>query len=91
VTNPTAVAVNQELLDVAQRLTGEYDDLTAGSVLRCFARAVRRCVRAGCPTESLGREAERLTRHMLAVRRRRGRVVIPAQPGPIFERGRGVA
>ena len=92
-TTMTVVAVNDELLDVAQRLATEYDDLTAGSVLRCFARAVRRSARSGCPTEQLPGEAERLTRHMLATRRQRGRVALPRQrqSAAITDRGRGAA
>lgn len=90
-TSMTVVAVNSELLDVAQRLATEYDDLTAGSVLRCYARAVRRSARSGCPAERLPAEAERLTRHMLATRLRRGRIVLPRQSASINERGWGAA
>ncbi|HET8560761.1 MAG TPA: hypothetical protein VFL69_09610 [Marmoricola sp.] len=87
----TPVAFNQELLDAAQQLVDEYDDLTAGSVLRCYARAVRRSVRTGCPPGRLAREAELLARHMLVARRQRGRVSLPTQSGAIIERGRGAA
>jgi hypothetical protein len=95
-TRTTAIDVNQDLLDVAQQLVGEYDDLTAGSVLRCYARAVRRGARAGCPAHDLAREAGVLARHMLANRRQAGRVRLPAQPGAaqsgaITERGWGAA
>lgn len=81
-TTTTAIGFNQELLDVAQQLVAEYDDLPAGSVLRCYARAVRRSARAGCPAHELAREAGVLARHMLANRRQPGRVTLPVQPGP---------
>lgn len=42
-----AVEVHRELLDVGARLVSEYVDHPAGSVLRCFARAVRLARRAG--------------------------------------------
>jgi hypothetical protein len=62
------VTVNDQLLDVAERLTTEYPELPAGSVLRSFARAVVLARRSGCPTSSLPHRAERMTRHLLAKR-----------------------
>jgi len=62
------VDVNHELLRVAERLTYEYDGLAAGSVLRCFARAVRSSRAAGRPLCSLPEDAERLARRLLATR-----------------------
>lgn len=73
------LAVNKQLLDVAQRLATEYDDITAGSVLRCYARALRRTARAGCSADELPGKAERLTRVLLAGRRRGGPVPVPRQ------------
>jgi hypothetical protein len=62
------VTVNHELLSVAERLTVEYDEFAAGSVLRCFARAVRSTRVAGRPLSSLPQDAELLTRTRLATR-----------------------
>jgi len=62
------VTVNHELLSVAERLTVEYDELAAGSVLRCFARAVRTTRASGRPLASLPQDAEQLTRNLLATR-----------------------
>lgn len=73
------LAVNEQLLDVAQRLADEYDDLTTGSVLRCYARALRRAARMGCAADELPGEAERLTGVLLAGRRRGGPVPFPRQ------------
>jgi hypothetical protein len=53
---------NQALLDAVARLVDERDDLPAGSVLRCFARAVRQVRQAGCPTAQLAVEVERVAR-----------------------------
>lgn len=74
----TPMDVNDRLLDTAQRLVAEHDGIAAGSVLRCFARAVRHSVRAGWGTGELPGEAERLTRALLATRH--GVVSIPTQP-----------
>lgn len=62
------VAVDHQLLDVAERLMTEFEYLTAGSVLRCFARAVHRARRCGCPISSLPQSAEEITRRLLAGR-----------------------
>lgn len=84
------LAVNQTLLDIAQRLTHEYEDIAAGSVLRCYARVLRRSVRRGCAADDLPSEAERLTRAVLTRRRNGGRVCLPPQSGDISEwRGEG--
>jgi hypothetical protein len=61
-------AVNQQLLTVAERLVVEYDDVAAGSVLRCFARAAFRARRSGCSAGDLAQRAEALTRQTLAAR-----------------------
>lgn len=75
----THMDVNRRLLDIAQRLVAEHDDIAAGSVLRCFARAVRRSVRAGWGTGELPGEAERLTRALLTTRHGQGIVSFPSQ------------
>lgn len=77
----SSTLVNQQLVEVAQRLATEYDDITAGSVLRCYARAVRRSARTGCTPDELPGEAERLTRVLLSSRRRGGAVSVPRQRG----------
>lgn len=84
------LVVNQTLLDVAQRLTTEYEDIAAGSVLRCYARALRRSARRGCSTAELPGEAERLTRTLLSKRRKTG-VRLPPQSDAISEWRGGVA
>jgi hypothetical protein len=56
------------LLDTALRLVEERSDLAAGSVLRCFSRAVLVLRRARVPAEDLPVEAEALTRLLLAAR-----------------------
>ena len=66
--NRISVSVNHQLLEVAERLTTEFDQLPAGSVMRCFARAVQVARRSGCPAGSLPQTAERMTRLALAER-----------------------
>jgi hypothetical protein len=72
--------LNQQLLQAAERLVREYDDLAAGSVLRCYARAVQRRTRTGCPADVLAESAERLAREQLDRRRlaREGRFLTGA-------------
>lgn len=68
----TAVAtierVNRELLDIADRLVVEYDDVATGSVLRCLSRAV--CAARGKTSDpdQVPALAELLAREMLARR-----------------------
>jgi len=61
--------LGEDLLEVGQRLTREHPDVPAGSVLRCYARAVRNARMWGCPAEHLPATAEASTRWMLAQRR----------------------
>ena len=61
----------RHLLDVAERLSHEYDELPAGAVLRTFAKAVVH-LRHHVAPEHLPGCAEDLTRVLLA--RRAGRV-----------------
>lgn len=66
-----AEITRRQLLDVAERLTDEYDALPAGAVLRTFAKAVVH-LRHHVAPERLPGYAEDLTRALLA--RRAGRV-----------------
>jgi hypothetical protein len=66
--NRISVTVNHQMLEVAERLTAEFDQLPAGSVMRCFARAVQVARRSGCPAAALPQTAERMTRLALAER-----------------------
>lgn len=61
-------AINRDLLDVAERLADEYREEPTGSVLRCYARAVRKAHRQGTPLEALPTESERLARISLGWR-----------------------
>jgi hypothetical protein len=63
---PTAERLsNQALRDAAWRLLDERDDLAPGSVLRCFARAVRAVLRAGCEASQVAVVAEQVARELL--------------------------
>jgi hypothetical protein len=66
---------NATLLNVADRLAAEFDDIAAGSVLRCFSRAVVLARRSGTPVESLPTVAEHAARRMLS---RRGPDPVPS-------------
>ncbi len=59
---------SQDLHDAAARLVEEWHELPPGSVLRCFARAVRAVLRAGCAPPHVVGEAEEMTRQLLAQR-----------------------
>jgi hypothetical protein len=61
----TVRQVNQALRDAAARLVAERGDLPAGSVLRCFSRAVRDALRSGCSSADLASEAEWRARGLL--------------------------
>ena len=65
---PDLRQMNQSLLDTAAHLVEERNDLPAGSVLRCFSRAVRHVRQSGCPTPQLAAEAERIARALLSLR-----------------------
>ena len=80
---------NQALRDAAWRLLDERGDLAPGSVLRCFARAVRAVLRAGCEASTVAAVAEQLARELLEqrptgldVRQGNGLRVIPQVPRP---------
>ena len=59
---------NDALREAEARLLAEREDLPAGSVLRCFCRAVRATILTGCPPPQVVAEAERLTQELLARR-----------------------
>ena len=69
----TVRQVNQSLRDAAARLVAERRDLPAGSVLRCFSRAVRDALRAGGAASELATEAEWRARQLLRQRATAGR------------------
>lgn len=66
-------SAQQALTDAAWGLVAEWADLPAGSVLRCYSRAVLRVRRAGTPSEAVAEEAVRLARGLLAARGRSDR------------------
>jgi hypothetical protein len=63
-----AVGVRDDLVSLMVRMTDEYPELPAGSVMRCVARAVRRAWMAGVPREQVAEEAERTARIALTER-----------------------
>ena len=78
------VDLHRQLLDTAFDLSVEYDTLPAGSVLRCFARAVRMARMKGAEGARLPEEARRIAESSLrgraadGTRRVRGARVLPA-------------
>jgi hypothetical protein len=60
--------VDEELLELGQRLIREHDTIAAGSVLRCLARAIREARSWGCPPGYLLSTIEASTRWHLAQR-----------------------
>jgi hypothetical protein len=67
VSAPEAPSSQVDLVDAAVRLVEERPDLPAGSVLRCFARAVLITRRTGVPAEGVAAQADLLARRLLAV------------------------
>lgn len=63
-----AVQLRERLLDTAQAVTREHPDHPAGSVLRCYARAVRLVRLTGCPQNDLPEAARRATSELLRYR-----------------------
>jgi hypothetical protein len=63
-----AILTQSALVDAASRLVAARSDLPAGSVLRCFARAVALARRTGVPTAELPARAEALAHELLAAR-----------------------
>lgn len=64
----TAIAVNHQLLDAAEKLVWDYPDHPAGSVLRCFARAVSQARLRGVALAGLPAVSEQAARSMLGTR-----------------------
>lgn len=61
-------ATSRALMETAARLVDDMQSIPAGSVLRCFSRAVRTARSAGCPVSRLPGEADRLARQWLSAR-----------------------
>jgi len=70
-----AVPVDDALVALTVRMTEEYPELAAGSVMRCVARAALRARLSGVPADRLTAEAERTARSSLD-----GRVSLPVRP-----------
>ena len=68
---PEGIQLRHELLTAAEALVGEFPVLPAGTVIRCFGRAVREVRAAGVPTGAVAVESERLARVMLQLREHR--------------------
>jgi hypothetical protein len=66
--NP-ALLLRRRLVETAAGLADEYGAHPAGSVLRCYARAVRLMRRAGCGDDELPAAARRAAVEMLSARR----------------------
>lgn len=64
-----AVLLRRALMSEATSLVAEFDSHPAGSVLRCYARAVHGQRLAGCPDEELPRVARELAAQVLRTRR----------------------
>lgn len=78
-----AVTTQAALVAAALRLVDDHPDIAAGSVLRCFSRAVVIVRRTGTPSPVLADRAEMLARQMLAARNQSGsRWPLPAQERP---------
>lgn len=60
--------IHDELLELTLRLTAEYQDVPAGSVMRCVSRALLRARLSGTPDRDLPAETEWHTRLLLARR-----------------------
>jgi hypothetical protein len=66
----SATEVHDALMSLTIRMVREYPQFPAGSVMRCVARAVRRALLAGAPTEQIPTDAEHAVRRALAGRLR---------------------
>ena len=77
-----AVLLRRALVSEATSLVAEFDSHPAGSVLRCYARAVHRQRLAGCGDDDLPRAAREAAAEVLRTRRATlpaERVFIPRQ------------
>jgi hypothetical protein len=64
----TRTRLDEELRAAADRLTAEFSDTPAGSVLRCFSRAVHAARLDHIPPEQLPAAGEAIARQMLLLR-----------------------
>lgn len=81
-----AVTTQAALVAAALRLVDDHPDIAAGSVLRCYSRAVVIVRRTGAPSAVLADRAETLARQMLAARNQPGvRRPLPPQERPDTE------
>lgn len=71
-----AVLLRRALVSEATSLVAELDTHPAGSVLRCYARAVQRQRLAGCGDDDLPSAAREVAAEALRTRR----VPVPAAP-----------
>jgi len=65
----SAVTLRRRLVDAAASLADEYGGHPAGSVLRCYARAVQLMRVAGCQDDELPGAAREAAAEMLRSRR----------------------
>jgi hypothetical protein len=77
-----AVTTQAALVAAALRLVDDHPEIAAGSVLRCYSRAVVIVRRTGTPSAVLADRAETLARQMLAARNQPGAL----RPFPVQER-----
>lgn len=77
ITTTSAADVDRDLLETAWRLAGEYGDVPTGSVLRCFARAVRRARACRVALADLPVVAEQIARIGLDARRQSAATATP--------------
>jgi hypothetical protein len=63
-----AMNTQEALVEAALRLVDDYPDIAAGSVLRCYARAVRVVQQAHTPLSHVPIQAEILASQLLAAR-----------------------
>lgn len=79
-----AADVDRALMETAWRLAEEYGDVPTGSVLRCFARAVRRARGCGVALADLPAASERIARAQLRARQLHHRPVpAPGRTAPV--------
>lgn len=78
-----ALTTQTELIAAALRLVDDHPDIAAGSVLRCYSRAVVIVRRSGTSSAVLAARAEMLARQMLSSRNQPGvRRPLPSQERP---------
>lgn len=68
---PEGIRVRHELLTAVEGLVGEFPFLPAGTVIRCFGRAVREVRAAGVPNRGVAAASEQLARVILQLREQR--------------------